>query len=175
MEITERSASDLVEFLKYFYPKLAPKLRLTRGNVAQILDLAEQYQVPEVKAMCERKIEKISVSEKSVARVMPWLKIAFDYNMENLQKHIVHKISKSFPQFDRTPTYKALPTPLKLELMNHANLMLRERLNRIQQIAFDENLGRNSSGHPRVASSYSTTYKNRVINIQSLFSGWEDG
>merc|ERR1711964_610377 len=173
MQIDDCQPGDLIEFLKYFYPKLQPKLKLRRGNVAEILYLAEKYQVPEVKKMCENSIEKISHAERSVARAMPWLKIAFDYNMENLQKNIVLRISKSFPDFDRTPTYKTLRPELKQELMKFSKLVLKERMNMIRDLAFDDS--RESSGHQSDRSTYSTSYKNRIITIQALFNGWEDG
>jgi len=164
---------DLIEFLKYFYPKLAPKQKLRRGNVAQILYLAEKYQVEEVKSKCHHSIEKISSKERSVARVMPWLKIAFDYNMVDLQRRIVLKISKAFPDFDRTPTYKALPDKLKLELMKYSKIVLKERMDRIREIVYDE--VRSINGNASETSSHTRSYKSRVIDVQALISGWEDG
>jgi len=173
MVVEDCEPGDLIEFLKYFYPKLLPKLKLRRGNVAQILYLAEKYQIPELKQMCQRSIEKISHAERSVARVMPWLKIAFDYNMVNLQRTIVLKVSKKFPDFDRTPTYKSLRPEVKLELMKFSKIVVKERMHKIRDMAFDDS--RESSGHQSDRSTYSTSYKNRIITIQALFNGWEDG
>merc|ERR1711964_573274 len=174
MQIDDCQPGDLIEFLKYFYPKLQPKLKLRRGNVAEILYLAEKYQVPEVKKMCENSIEKISHAERSVARAMPWLKIAFDYNMENLQKNIVLKISKTFPDFDRTPTYKTLRPELKLELMKYSKLVLKELMTMIRDMAYDESTAR-VSGFRSDTSNRSTSFRSRVISIQALFRGWDDG
>jgi len=174
MIVDDCHPGDLIEFLKYFYPKLLPKLKLRRGNVAEILYLAEKYQVSEVKEMCEKCIEKISHAERSVARAMPWLKIAFDYNMENLQKNIVLKISKSFPDFDRTPTYKTLRPELKLELMKVSKIVLKERMNMVRELAYDETR-ESASGHRSDTSQRSTSFRNRVISIQALFRGWDDG
>merc|ERR1711964_358543 len=175
MIVDDCHPGDLIEFLKYFYPKLLPKLKLRRGNVAEILYLAEKYQVPEVKAMCQQTIEKISHAERSVARVMPWLKIAFDYNMVNLQKTIVLKISKSFPDFDRTPTYKTLRPELKCELQKYSKIVLKERMNMVRNLAYDEARESMSGFGSDSGSQRSTSFRNRVIAIQALFRGWEDG
>jgi len=174
MLVSDCQPNDLIEFLKFFYPKLQPKLKLRRGNLAEILYLAEKYQVPEVKDMCRNSIERISHDERTVARVMPWLKIAFDYNMKDLQKTIVLKISKSFPDFDRTPTYKILRPELKLELMKYSKIVLKERMDQVRVLAYDEPR-ESASGFRSDASQRSTSFRNRVISIQALFRGWEDG
>jgi len=189
MEIEDSEPRDLIEFLKYFYPRLQEKLRLRRGNVAQILYLAEKYDVPELRDRCEETLEKLSNKEQSVSRIMPWLKISFDYNMEDLQRTIVERISKRFPNFDRTPTFKALPSELKLELMKKSKLVISERLEKLCHIAFDENklrrmylliivneeikCGYRSDVSRRSASG--TAFKTRVINMQALFTQWKDG
>merc|ERR1711964_918937 len=144
------------------------------GNVGEILYLAEKVSIPELKQMCQRSIEKISHAERSVARVMPWLKIAFDYNMVNLQRTIVLKVSKKFPDFDRTPTYKTLRPELKLELMKYSKLVLKERMTMIRDMAYDESTAR-VSGFRSDTSNRSTSFRSRVISIQALFRGWDDG
>merc|ERR1711964_532220 len=178
MTTDDSQPEDLIEFLKFFYPKLQEKLRLRRGNVAQILYLAEKYQVPDVKEMCELSIEKISGSERTVARTMPWLKLAFDYNLFELQRNIVLRISKRFPDFDRTPTFRALPSELKLELMKQSKLVITDRLEKLRKVAFDDADMYSASGYrsdQSVKSKSSTSYKARVINMQALFTQWQDG
>merc|ERR1711964_144420 len=175
MTIDDSQPEDLIEFLKFFYPKLQEKLRLRRGNVAQILYLAEKYQVPAVKDMCEQSIEHISASERTVARTMPWLKVAFDYNMFELQRNIVLRISKRFPDFDRTPTFRALPSELKLELMKQSKLVITDRLEKLRKVAFNDEMLASGYRSDQSVRSNATSYKSRVINMQALFTQWKDG
>merc|ERR1712139_315081 len=176
MEIDDSEPQDIIEFLKFFYPKLQDKLKLRRGNVAQILYLAEKYQIPEIREMCEVAIEKLGTTERSVARTMPWLKLAFDYNMEDLQRTIVVRISKRFPEFDRTPTFKALPSELQVELMKQAKEVCHDRLERLRMIAFDDEKNDSCGFRSDVSvRSTNTAYKTRVINMQALFTQWQDG
>merc|ERR1712034_173607 len=94
--------------------------------------------------------------------------------MANLQKTIVLKISKSFPDFDRTPTYKTLRPELKPELMKYSKLVLKELLTMIRDMALDESRP-SASGFRSDTSQRSTSFRNRVISIQALFRGWGDG
>lgn len=93
--------------------------------------------------------------------------------MEKLQSATIERIAKRFPNFDKTPTFRALPPGLKLELIQHSKAILSGRLSHIRDIAFDQT--QTSFGNASTSSAYQTTYKNRIINIQSYFNTWEEG
>merc|ERR1711964_962423 len=169
-KITDVRPEELIEFLKFFYPRIQNSLKIRRGSVPALLYLAEKYQVEEIKAMCELRIRTEMLKERTVGRVAPWLKLAYDYRLRELQSESTARIAKMFPNFDRTPTFRALPPELKLEVIAHSKSLIQDHMKQLRDIAFDV-----QTGDGNESSSHQTTYKNRVIYMQSYFNTWDSG